>query len=248
MRSGSAVVLLAGLSVAAGAQTGARADLSYLDLLHEGYRLTPAQIAKLETELERKPDDLAARARLISYYFQYALPEPRLQHIRWVIEHRPESRLAGSAVARIEAGVNPLNTRSDYEQIRSLWLRQVAARPSDAAVLGNAGQFFEAEEPARAETLLLRSWQLDRDNKMRLAALARFYVRTLGVCEFQGPTAIQRTCPDPEWTIKAKAGLESSREAELIETVAEQLQGGTWSDPTFAQRLQERVRELRAAR
>jgi hypothetical protein len=212
-------------------------DLSYLDLLKEGYRLTSVEIARFENSLLTNPADLSTRARLISYYFQHAISQPRLAHIFWVIANRPESKLAGSPVAVIDI----LNTRGDYEKASKIWLTQIDAYTKNADVLTNAAAFFEAEEPTRAEGLLKRAWHLERDNKMRLAALSNFYSRILSACEFQVEKAVPRPCPDPAWLNQLKSELESSREAQLILGVAERLLQigqipdlkGTWKDPGF---------------
>jgi hypothetical protein len=246
-------VLLAISVLIASAQQRTAGDLSYLDLLHEGYRLTSSDLAREEAELSRNPGDLSARARLISHYFQYAMPQPRFEHVLWVVQHHPESKLAGSPVAAIVPGPNPLNSRSDYERVRSLWLGHLESHPNDPAILSNAATFFEPEETTRAETLFKRAWDLDRDNKMRLAALASFYSRALSACQFHQPNAPRKPCPGPDWIGRVKSSLESATDASLIEAVAEPLlrlqRGlpGTWDDPTFPQRLLRRARELRGS-
>jgi hypothetical protein len=254
MKLACALVFLAILAQPGIAQTSRaanRGDLSWLDLLPESHRISPSEIARLETELESRPDDLALRARLLTHYFQHAMPAARMRHILWVVEHRPETRLAGSPVVRLDPRGGPLNTRGDYEKVRSVWLQQTAARPNNPAVAGNAGQFFEPEEPARAAGLLERAWLLDRDNKMRLAALAAFYARAITACELMQQNVVPR-CSSPGWLMKAKAGLEASSHAELVGTVAENLltvadslaATRTWRDPSFASRLLQRAREL----
>lgn len=148
-------------------------SLSFLDAMQEPGRLSSAAVARLENALLHKPGDLSARARLIVHYTQYALSQPRVEHIVWVIEHHPGSKLAGSPISRIAPASNPLSTRADYERARIAWVKQVDSHPKDADVLANAARFFEAEEPERAEALLRRSLVLDPSNQFRVAALAR---------------------------------------------------------------------------
>jgi hypothetical protein len=187
------------------AQTPVHRDLSFLDVLSEQYRLSPAEVARLEANLIRNPGDLSARARLLTHYFQHAVSPPRLEHILWVVKNRPESKLAGSPVVRIAPHSNSLSTRSDYEAVRTLWISNVERRTADAAVLGNAALFFEAEEPERAADLFERSWRLDPENKMRQTALTSFYTRMLSTCE----PPVKKTCPDPAWLMHLKSKLES---------------------------------------
>jgi hypothetical protein len=62
----------------------------------------------LEEGLATNPDNLAAIEQLITYYFEAMLTsrtpeleEKRQGHILWLIEHHPESELAGSPEAEI---------------------------------------------------------------------------------------------------------------------------------------------------
>lgn len=171
------------------------------------HRLAPTEVARMETSLLRNPDDLSTRARLMTHYFQHAIAQPRVAHVLWVIEHHPGSKLAGSPVASVTRS-DLLNTRSDYEAARLLWLRQTEAHPRDAAVLANAGRFFSEEEPRRAEQFLVRAWQLEPENKMRRAALMSFYTRVVAACEFrsQGP-ANPKPCLDNDWIREIKLRL-----------------------------------------
>ena len=62
----------------------------YRAILADGWTLTSDGAAKLESDLKRDPENLAARIRLLSYYTQYmALPELRSKHLLWLIEHPP---------------------------------------------------------------------------------------------------------------------------------------------------------------
>jgi hypothetical protein len=184
------------------AQTPGRRDLSYLDILPELHHRAPAEVARLEANLIRNPDDLSARARVLTYYFRHGVAQPRLHHILWVVKNRPESKLAGSPVVRITPESNALSTRSDYEAVRALWLMNIERHPGEAAVLANAAVFFEAEEPVRAADLFRRSWRLDGDNAFRRAALIGFYTRIVAACE-----PAKRTCPDPTWLAQVKSEL-----------------------------------------
>jgi len=161
----------------------------------------------MEAYLQGNQDDLSTRARLMTHYFQHAIAQPRVAHVLWVIEHHPGSKLAGSPVASVTRA-DLLNTRSDYEAARLLWLKQTEVHPRDAAVLANAGRFFREEEPRRAEQFLIRAWQLEPENKMRRAALVSFYTQVVADCEFrpQAP-ANPRACLDSAWIQEVKSRL-----------------------------------------
>lgn len=223
-------------------------DLFHLDVRKEAHQISPAEIAQMENALLSSPHDLSTRARLMSYYFQQSIAQPRIAHVLWVVEHHPESKLAGSPVAGVTRS-DLLNTRSDYEAARLLWLRQAESHPASAAVLANAGRFFSAEEPQRAEALLLRAWELDTTDKMRLATLAGFYARAIADCEFQPdlPPASSQ-CQDTGWIQAVKNRLENIAPVALTRAVANELfriarstnAGGAWRDPGFLQRMESR--------
>src|SRR6266581_4136504 len=66
-------------------------------------RITAKEAAALEVSLSASPDNLSMREQLIGYYFEVAftnrtpeIEEKREQHIFWLIEHHPDSELAGS--------------------------------------------------------------------------------------------------------------------------------------------------------
>jgi hypothetical protein len=170
----------------------------------EKYRLSPAEVARLETHLIRSPGDLSIRARLLTHYFQFAVGQPRLEHILWVVKNRPESKLAGSPVVRVDPQVDTWSTRNDYEAVRALWNRNVEAFASNPSVLSNAARFFEAEDPVRSADLLRRSWRLDAENRFRRAGLVSFYKRILKRCE-----SPDTSCPGPMWLAEIKSQLEA---------------------------------------
>src|SRR5207245_824006 len=126
---------------AAALQVNSRADErppnpGLAQLLTDGSKLSAAEAQQIEQHLVRDPEDLAARAKLISDYFASATVHPRQEHIFWFIEHHPESEIA------LYHSRSSLGSPADYDRARSLWLEQVAARPNDARVLGNAANFI----------------------------------------------------------------------------------------------------------
>src|SRR6266545_3147668 len=87
----SPVVAVVLLAVSARAQTPSTAA----QLAREGRGLTAAQAADLENRLNTEAEDLAARTRLLGYYFSSSLRiagadatrAARRRHILWFIEH-----------------------------------------------------------------------------------------------------------------------------------------------------------------
>ncbi len=118
--------------------------------MEKGAELSPDAAQALETQLEKTPDDLAARAQLLGfYYYQWMKPgeaaarAARRRHILWLIEHHPDSPVLGLAEAPIEESGNSLADPEGYRMARQLWLSQLEARKSDATLRGNIAKFFQ---------------------------------------------------------------------------------------------------------
>jgi len=135
--------------------------------------------AALEQELTINPDNLAAREALINYYFMEmiksrtaGLEEKHDKHVFWLIEHHPESPLAGSP----EASIMPVADSTEaYQHGKQLWLRQVESHPDDQRILRNAAQFLTAFDGKTARDLLEKAWALDPDDTQTSFALAQSY-------------------------------------------------------------------------
>ncbi|MGI8988475.1 MAG: TonB family protein [Bryobacteraceae bacterium] len=112
---------------------------------------TAESAVKLETALQSNPEDADSRARLLGYYSSLetstnpdaaaAARASHLRHLEWLVEHHPESDLAGY-------GSNAFGT------LKQLWLQQADRYPQDARVLKNAAQFFMSRDNGTALRLL----------------------------------------------------------------------------------------------
>lgn len=135
----------------------------------------------LEKALDTNPSDLAAREQLIRYYFQEMiasrtpeLEEKRVKHVLWLIEHHPESELAGSP----EAGIMPMGSSESmegYQRGKQLWLRQVENHPDSQRILRNAAQFLLLSDGKISRELLEKAWALDPSDAETSSALAQSY-------------------------------------------------------------------------
>jgi hypothetical protein len=143
------------------AQSPAPGD-SYVDLLSQGNKLTAAEAQALEECLRTNPEDLAARGKLIAHYFVNLGGVAWSRHVLWLIEHHPESPVAGFNFASISAPPNPLNDEADYARAKDLWLEQTERHPKDPRVWANALRFFSqaGSDGATRERLLKRAEEL----------------------------------------------------------------------------------------
>jgi hypothetical protein len=132
-----------------------------------GGQISVKDAKALEEGLAKNPDNLTARERLISYYFEAVLTsktpeleEKREQHILWLIEHHPESELAGSP----EAEIMPMGftgSTEGYQRGKQLWLEQVGKHPDSQRILLNAAEFLSLFDRKIGKELLEKAAALN---------------------------------------------------------------------------------------
>jgi len=126
-------------------KSGAPANVQLGRLARQAYDISHDQASRLEENLRHDPNDLAARAQLLGYYFAAGrrlspavLHEARLRHILWLVQNHPESELAGMSEATIDPAGGPLADYAGYARVKALWLEQVKAHDDTVMVLANA--------------------------------------------------------------------------------------------------------------
>jgi beta-lactamase regulating signal transducer with metallopeptidase domain len=153
-----------------------------IDLQDAARQMTVAQVAEIEASLQRNPEDLAARKRLLIFSVPYGVPisgekdkwaprcaqvigeQPcialRRVQILWLIEHHPDNDALGYT-AQISPASGNLNDPLGYSEASKLWLAQTARPDASVAVLMNAADFFERADKPLAEKMWLRVQALD---------------------------------------------------------------------------------------
>jgi TonB family protein len=147
---------------------------------------TPDQAEQLQASLRTNPEDLAARERLINYYFDEATAPPRFKHIPlhdaefteqmlWIIRHHPESRALGLMAPAIRAGF--LSAPGVYSAVAAGLDDALARSPKSPELLFNASFFFRKGRAAHALELLQRARELDsaKNGERYLYAMAEIY-------------------------------------------------------------------------
>ena len=137
-------------------------------LAREGRSLSVAQVNDLETRLTANPEDLAARTRLLGYYFASAqramgadaTRAARRRHIVWIIEHHPEADVTTLSEMTIDPAGHPLADPEGYAEVKTRWLEQIDRRKDDASVLLHAARFFRLPDRALAIDLLKQAVRL----------------------------------------------------------------------------------------
>lgn len=126
---------------------------AYLSILADGWKTTSDVAAQLESDIIKNPHNIAARTRLISYYYQQMIADRRARHVLWLIEEHPEAEIfrVASDVAGLSHTWHGLNRASDGDRARVLWLRAAALpqqyqRPGER---GSSAQRRGLATPAR---------------------------------------------------------------------------------------------------
>ena len=254
------------------------ASMSHIDavraILADGWTLTSDGAAKLESDVERDPENLAARIRLLSYYTQYVvLPEFRSKHLLWLIEHHPDSDVFQlstivTAMAPDYSGVNSPN----IERARALWLQQAERYATNAKVLANAATVFAASDGKIAFELLKRLRAVEPQNPEWLDWQAEVYATAVRTSFGDGIPRVRAWSgagqnkllhfPFNLSVVESrllKSELESSSDAVLVARAADALLGEIavlknrfaafpeiQASEAFARQLQVRVQQLRS--
>jgi tetratricopeptide (TPR) repeat protein len=197
-------------------------------VLRDGRKLSAQEAERLEQSLEREPEDLASRARLLAYYFSGSIKDrgaeakiaARRRHILWLVQHHPESELAGTSVASLDRSGHVLADAEGYEKARQLWIESASRADADSSVLLNAARFFRLSEKPRAETYLLRGREQRPTEPEFSLALGHLYaLAILGTTMTNQNGLISRADPieaNSEFAQRARAALQQSEDAALL--------------------------------
>jgi tetratricopeptide (TPR) repeat protein len=154
----------------------------WADWSYRQEEITAKQAGVLEEALKTNPDDLSAHEQLITYYFMARLKsrdpdveKKREEHIFWLIEHHPDSDLAGSPESSIEP-VGLSESTEEYQHGKQLWMQQVELHPNNKKILRNAAQFFLFWDRKLSRELLEKAWSLDSSDTATSSSLAQTYM------------------------------------------------------------------------
>jgi len=206
-------------------------------ILADGWTLTPDEAAKLESEVGRDPENVAARIRLLSHYTQYmVLSELRSKHLLWLIEHHPDSDVfqLSTPVTAMAPDYSGVNSR-DIERARILWLEQAERYATNTKVLANAATVFGASDGRIAFELLKRLRALEPQNPEWLDWLAEVYATAVRSSFANGNPRVRTVSSASKQTVHfpvnlpliesrlLKSELESSSDAALVGSTADAL-------------------------
>jgi len=203
------------------AQEAEQTPPAIMELLAHRANMTPADAATIEQYLAGKPNDVAARLRLIMYYFATPQKETRLAHIYWLIANHPETAEAEIASSGVTPRATSFNTVSDFERAGALWREQTASHPNDEQVLVHAGMFFAQPggDPNEAERLFLQAHTLHPNTGATIDLLARLYSQA--ILGLAGDPKFPND--NPEFGNRVRSQIETSTDGRLLQLTGSQL-------------------------
>jgi hypothetical protein len=259
-------------ATAAGLPESSRAaQKAHEAILTEGWHTSPMEATQLELQLASHPENVAARTRLISYYYQQVIADPRNHHILWLIENHPEAEVfrVASDMTSFEVPWHGMSNAADRDKARALWLRQLDRFSADPAVLTGAAQALPVEESIRVVRQLRA---LEPSNSVWTVNLASVYAQAvrdvfyasgpkqsrglLGPVRYRETWHMRLPAAGLELAERLKRELERSSDAALvgvtgellveqIEVLGEQGQGSdVVKGAAFGKQLLERARRL----
>ncbi|MCC6589356.1 MAG: energy transducer TonB [Bryobacterales bacterium] len=191
--------------------------------------LSAAQVAELENRVRVNAGDEAARTRLLRHYAEFP-PAPggdavvrqavirhaRLAHILWLIENRAGNPSTVSRKTAVSPSRGPYADAADYSTVSRAWEFAVAHDPTSAAVHLNAARFLFAESPEKAEAILTRFLEFDRDNRVVAATLGFLYA--CDILGLTGPFEVSARPAQEQTQLagKARAALDQTANAFVL--------------------------------
>jgi hypothetical protein len=189
-------------------------------------KLTPDEVATLETHVALTPRDIDARASLLIWYRRKgagalgadATVAASRVHKLWLIEHAPLDGVTRNRAVFARDGW--LADPAGHELAAALWRAHASAADATAAILGRAASFFESSNPREAERLLLRARTVDPENRETdvpgatwPGALGSFYGRML------------TRGPDPSYAAEVRARLDATNDPRVLAAAGSMLTG-----------------------
>jgi len=182
------------------AQSRARSQTDQ-ESLKAAREMNAGQAAELEAALAKNPEDARARQKLLMFYSESGTQvigeektiAARRRHAFWLIEHHPDSELAGTWGARIfPTAAGPHPDPAGYAQAKRLWLAQTERPDTPVPVLTNAALFFDVADKPLAEKMLLRAQALDPQGHWA-GRLGRLYYEILVGSNASMPMGVVRS-------------------------------------------------------
>ena len=145
-------------------------------LAMSGSKLTAEEVESLEKQIEKDPNDITSRTKLLGYYFHkkfqdQSAREAKRKHVLWLILNSPESEVLATPYGELDAF---LDTEA-YSQGKKAWIDQVKRKPANLNVLENSANFFLLHDRELAIESLQTARSLDMENPKWPTKLGHLY-------------------------------------------------------------------------
>jgi len=191
--------------------------------VQEGLKLTPENAAKLERKLKDTPDSAPSRAALITYAsrkieIEKAAKQLQVQQISWFVLLQPDAAPLANPAVMLFTAPGPSQNIEGYEQIKSLWLKQLSEKPDNEVIIGHATYFLRLSDPELTERLLLRALPKLGGAAVWLGEL--YGLSALGVKKLDAvsglPTETSAILPDAGFGMRARSLLASTNDTRVV--------------------------------
>jgi len=145
-------------------------------LAMSGYRLTAEEVESLEKQIEKDPNDITSRTKLLGYYFRKQFQDKsarqaKQKHVLWLILNSPESEVLATPYGEL----NPFQDKETYSQGKKAWIKQLKTKPDNLKLLENSANFFLMHDRELAVESLQKARSLDMENPKWPQKLGHLY-------------------------------------------------------------------------
>jgi len=134
-------------------------------LAMSGSRLTVDEVKSLEKQIEKDPNDITSRTKLLGYYFRKQFQDKsahqaKQKHVLWLIMNSPESEVLALPYGQLDTILD----KEAYSQGKKAWIDQLKKKPANLKVLENSANFFLLHDRKLADESLQKARSLDMEN------------------------------------------------------------------------------------
>ena len=145
-------------------------------LIMIGMKLKAEEAESLEKQVEKDPNDIASRTKLLVYYFRkqvvdQSAREARQKYILWLIMNSPESEI----LATPYGALNSYMDKEVYSQGKKAWTDQLKKNPDNLKLLENSANYFQLDDRELAEESITKARSLDMNNPKWPEKLGHLY-------------------------------------------------------------------------
>ena len=174
MNNRSLIAIITVLVLACTCTTAFAKDVWRLTM--SGHTLTSEEVESLEKQIEKNPNDITSRTKLLGYYFienlqNQSAREARQKHILWLILNSPESEVLATPYGQL----NVVMDKEAYSQGKKAWINQLKTKPANLKLLENSANFFVIYDRELAVESIQTARSLDMENPKWPQKLGHLY-------------------------------------------------------------------------